>query len=248
MVGEWMMDPIKIPWFRRPGSSWSLVYLVRGGSRPNLTEGSLSAAVGCFVQGYLDLMSLGSIRALAITVIWWCHLTANHLVQRAPSHNRLSWVPFDGKTAGFEILENFGFCGILGGVAPGSLPTVLEKSAHGRLSSGREKISSTEMKWARLRALASADSARADESDGSLLELYGWKRLRMEEAEMEEMELWFDGARRWGRLGRAGQGKDREALVVEMSGSVCRWGSQEVWGSEIFFSWKKKQYSHSCLI
>ncbi|KAL0907721.1 hypothetical protein M5K25_022152 [Dendrobium thyrsiflorum] len=53
MEGEWMMDPIKIPWFRRPGPSWSLVYLVRGGSRPNLTEGSLSAAMGCFVQGYL---------------------------------------------------------------------------------------------------------------------------------------------------------------------------------------------------
>ncbi|KAL0920396.1 hypothetical protein M5K25_009532 [Dendrobium thyrsiflorum] len=46
MVGEWMMDPIKIPWFRHPGPSWSLVYLVRGGSRPNLTEGSLSAAMG----------------------------------------------------------------------------------------------------------------------------------------------------------------------------------------------------------
>ncbi|KAL0917840.1 hypothetical protein M5K25_012938 [Dendrobium thyrsiflorum] len=53
MVGEWTMDPIKIPWFRRPGSSWSLVYLVKGGSRPNLTEGSLSVAMGCFVQGYL---------------------------------------------------------------------------------------------------------------------------------------------------------------------------------------------------
>ncbi|KAL0907652.1 hypothetical protein M5K25_022072 [Dendrobium thyrsiflorum] len=53
MVGEWMMDPIKIPWFRHLGSSWSLVYLVRGGSRPNLTEGSSSAAMGCFVQGYL---------------------------------------------------------------------------------------------------------------------------------------------------------------------------------------------------
>ncbi|KAL0913235.1 hypothetical protein M5K25_016679 [Dendrobium thyrsiflorum] len=59
MVGEWMMDPIKIPWFRHPGSSWSLVYLVRGGSRPNLTEGSLSAAMGCFVQGYL--VDLGGI-------------------------------------------------------------------------------------------------------------------------------------------------------------------------------------------
>ncbi|KAL0921498.1 hypothetical protein M5K25_008576 [Dendrobium thyrsiflorum] len=46
MVGEWMMDPIKIPWFRRPESSWSLVYLVRGGSRPNLTEGSSSTAMG----------------------------------------------------------------------------------------------------------------------------------------------------------------------------------------------------------
>ncbi|KAL0918373.1 hypothetical protein M5K25_010377 [Dendrobium thyrsiflorum] len=46
MVGEWMMDPIKIPWFRHPGPSWSLVYLVRGGSRPNLTEGSLLAAMG----------------------------------------------------------------------------------------------------------------------------------------------------------------------------------------------------------
>ncbi|KAL0922829.1 hypothetical protein M5K25_006854 [Dendrobium thyrsiflorum] len=51
--------------------------------------------MGCFVQGYLvdlgwDLMPLGSIRALAITITWWCHLVANHLVQRAPSHNRLS--------------------------------------------------------------------------------------------------------------------------------------------------------------
>ncbi|KAL0919139.1 hypothetical protein M5K25_011214 [Dendrobium thyrsiflorum] len=53
MVGGVMMSPIKIPWFRRPGPSWSLVYLVRGGSRPNLTEGSLSATMGCFVQGYL---------------------------------------------------------------------------------------------------------------------------------------------------------------------------------------------------
>ncbi|KAL0916216.1 hypothetical protein M5K25_013708 [Dendrobium thyrsiflorum] len=46
MVGEWMIDPIKIPWFRHPGPSWSLVNLVRGGSRPNLTEGSLSVAMG----------------------------------------------------------------------------------------------------------------------------------------------------------------------------------------------------------
>ncbi|KAL0903341.1 hypothetical protein M5K25_027713 [Dendrobium thyrsiflorum] len=64
MVGEWMMDPIKIPWFRRPGSSWSLVYLVRGGSRPNLTEGSLSVAMGCFVQGYL--VDLGGPRVITV--------------------------------------------------------------------------------------------------------------------------------------------------------------------------------------
>ncbi|KAL0922660.1 hypothetical protein M5K25_006665 [Dendrobium thyrsiflorum] len=51
MVGEWMIDPIKIPWFRRPGSSWSRVYLVKGGSRPNLTEESLSAAMGFDVIG-----------------------------------------------------------------------------------------------------------------------------------------------------------------------------------------------------
>ncbi|KAL0921403.1 hypothetical protein M5K25_008469 [Dendrobium thyrsiflorum] len=51
MVGEWMMDPIKIPWFRHPGPSWSLVYLVRGGSRPNLTEGFLSATMGFDVIG-----------------------------------------------------------------------------------------------------------------------------------------------------------------------------------------------------
>ncbi|PKU72214.1 hypothetical protein MA16_Dca006807 [Dendrobium catenatum] len=38
------------------GPSWSLVYLNRGGSRPNLTEGSLSAAMGFFVQG--DLVDL----------------------------------------------------------------------------------------------------------------------------------------------------------------------------------------------
>ncbi|KAL0918102.1 hypothetical protein M5K25_010093 [Dendrobium thyrsiflorum] len=53
MVWGVMMNPIKIPWFCHPGPSWSLVYLVRGGSQPNLTEGSLSAAMGCFVQGYL---------------------------------------------------------------------------------------------------------------------------------------------------------------------------------------------------
>ncbi|KAL0903238.1 hypothetical protein M5K25_027598 [Dendrobium thyrsiflorum] len=53
MLGGMKTSPIKIPWFRRPGLSCSLVYLVRGGSRPNLTEGTLSTAMGCFVQEYL---------------------------------------------------------------------------------------------------------------------------------------------------------------------------------------------------
>ncbi|KAL0923352.1 hypothetical protein M5K25_007406 [Dendrobium thyrsiflorum] len=55
-------SPIKIPWFRRPGLSCSLVYLVRGGSRPNLTEGTLSAAMGCFVQEYLVDLGFDAVR------------------------------------------------------------------------------------------------------------------------------------------------------------------------------------------
>ncbi|KAL0926688.1 hypothetical protein M5K25_002932 [Dendrobium thyrsiflorum] len=70
MVGEWMMNPIKIPWFRHPGSSWSLVYLVRGGSQPNLTEGSLSAAMGYFVQGYL-VDQAHTERLEGISVSYW---------------------------------------------------------------------------------------------------------------------------------------------------------------------------------
>ncbi|KAL0928729.1 hypothetical protein M5K25_000646 [Dendrobium thyrsiflorum] len=47
-----MMDPIKILWFRHLEPSCSLIYLVRGANRPNLTEKSLSAAMGCFIQGF----------------------------------------------------------------------------------------------------------------------------------------------------------------------------------------------------
>ncbi|KAL0911846.1 hypothetical protein M5K25_017771 [Dendrobium thyrsiflorum] len=89
MVGEWMMDPIKIPWFRHPGSSWSLVYLVRGGSRPNLTEGSLSAAMGCFVQGYLVDRGFNAIGE---------HTGAGH------NHNIV--MPFGGKSPGSEGPES----------------------------------------------------------------------------------------------------------------------------------------------
>ncbi|KAL0921915.1 hypothetical protein M5K25_005863 [Dendrobium thyrsiflorum] len=60
MVGEVKMNLIQIPWFLHPGISWSMVYLVRGVSRPNLTEGSLSAAIACFVQGYLVVFYLGA--------------------------------------------------------------------------------------------------------------------------------------------------------------------------------------------
>ena len=62
MVGGMKTNPIKILWFRHPELSWSLVYLVSEGSRPNLTEGSLSAAVGCVVQG--DLVNLGCLFVL----------------------------------------------------------------------------------------------------------------------------------------------------------------------------------------
>ncbi|KAL0928507.1 hypothetical protein M5K25_000391 [Dendrobium thyrsiflorum] len=95
MVGEWMMDPIKIPWFRHPGSSWSLVYLVRGGSRPNLTEGSLSAAMGCVVQGYL--IDLGG-------AIWrqTTRFRGPRVITVYPA------VPFSGKTAVMKLVKNFG--------------------------------------------------------------------------------------------------------------------------------------------
>ncbi|KAL0910678.1 hypothetical protein M5K25_018755 [Dendrobium thyrsiflorum] len=90
MVEGMMMSPIKIPWFRRPGPSWSLVYLVRGGSRPNLTEGSLSATMGCYVQGYL--VDLGWIGAI------WRRTTqfrGPRVITVYPA------VPFGGKTADF---------------------------------------------------------------------------------------------------------------------------------------------------
>ncbi|KAL0924130.1 hypothetical protein M5K25_004938 [Dendrobium thyrsiflorum] len=75
MVGEWMMDPIKIPWFRHPG----------GGSRPNLTEESLSAAMGCFVQGHLVDRGFNAIGE---------HTGAGH--------NRNIVTPFGGESLGSE--------------------------------------------------------------------------------------------------------------------------------------------------
>ncbi|KAL0920380.1 hypothetical protein M5K25_009511 [Dendrobium thyrsiflorum] len=48
-----MTGPIKISWFCHPVLSWFLVYLVKGGSQLNLAEGTLSAAIGYFVQEYL---------------------------------------------------------------------------------------------------------------------------------------------------------------------------------------------------
>ncbi|KAL0909862.1 hypothetical protein M5K25_020769 [Dendrobium thyrsiflorum] len=46
-----MTSSIKIPWFHHPRPLWSVVYLVRGDIQPNVTERSLLATVGCFVQG-----------------------------------------------------------------------------------------------------------------------------------------------------------------------------------------------------
>ncbi|KAL0906488.1 hypothetical protein M5K25_024985 [Dendrobium thyrsiflorum] len=96
MVGEWMMDPIKIPWFRRPGSSWSPVYLVRGGSRPNMTEGSLSATMGCVIQGTSVIeehMSSSYDRNLVV------QFGGKPPGSESPNHNNLPAVPFDDKTA-----------------------------------------------------------------------------------------------------------------------------------------------------
>ncbi|KAL0917803.1 hypothetical protein M5K25_012895 [Dendrobium thyrsiflorum] len=92
MVGGVMMDPIKIPWFRRPGSSWSLVYLVRGGSRPNLTEGSLSAAMGFDVIGE----HTGDDHDRNIMVPF----DGKPSGSEGPGRNRLPTVPFGGKTIG----------------------------------------------------------------------------------------------------------------------------------------------------
>ncbi|KAL0907241.1 hypothetical protein M5K25_025798 [Dendrobium thyrsiflorum] len=102
MVGDAMMSPIKIPWFHSLGPLWSLVYLVRGGSRPNQTKGSLSAAMGCVVQGYL--VNLGVIGELTGSshdrnlVVSFGYKPPG---SESPGHNRLPAVPFGRKTAGF---------------------------------------------------------------------------------------------------------------------------------------------------
>ncbi|KAL0913507.1 hypothetical protein M5K25_016972 [Dendrobium thyrsiflorum] len=82
MVGEWMMDSIKIPWFHRSGPSWSLVYLVRGGSGPNLTEESLLVAMGCTVQG--NLVDLGDHTGSGHECNLVMPFRSKSLVQRAP--------------------------------------------------------------------------------------------------------------------------------------------------------------------
>ncbi|KAL0922952.1 hypothetical protein M5K25_006986 [Dendrobium thyrsiflorum] len=92
MVGGVMMGPIKIPWFRRPGPSWSLVYLVRGGSRPNLTEGSLSAAMGFDAIGE----HTGDDHDRNIMVPFGGKPPGSEGL----GHNRLPTVPFGGKTIG----------------------------------------------------------------------------------------------------------------------------------------------------
>ncbi|KAL0914305.1 hypothetical protein M5K25_014641 [Dendrobium thyrsiflorum] len=69
VVGGMTMNPIKIQWFCRAGSSWSLVYLVKEGSRPNLTEGSLSTTMGCVVQWYLIDLGWWSGRTTGLEVV-----------------------------------------------------------------------------------------------------------------------------------------------------------------------------------
>ncbi|KAL0923065.1 hypothetical protein M5K25_007110 [Dendrobium thyrsiflorum] len=97
MVGGVMMSPIKIPWFRRPEPSWSLAYLVRGGSRPNLTEGSLSTAIGCFVQGFDAIGEYTSDDHDRNIMVPFGGKPPN---SEGPGRNRLPTVPFGGKTIG----------------------------------------------------------------------------------------------------------------------------------------------------
>ncbi|KAL0922033.1 hypothetical protein M5K25_005992 [Dendrobium thyrsiflorum] len=101
MVGGMMISPIKIPWFRHPGPSWSLVYLVRGGSRPNLTEGSLSAAMGCVVQRYL--VDWGGFCALSIISYQFITQIFKAIGELTSSgHDRNLVVPFGGEPPGSE--------------------------------------------------------------------------------------------------------------------------------------------------
>ncbi|KAL0911105.1 hypothetical protein M5K25_019218 [Dendrobium thyrsiflorum] len=64
-MGGMMLNLIKIPWFYHPGLSWSLVYLVRRDSRPNLTEGFLSAI----------MTAKSPDQRVPVTIFYmWCHL------------------------------------------------------------------------------------------------------------------------------------------------------------------------------
>ncbi|KAL0904215.1 hypothetical protein M5K25_026295 [Dendrobium thyrsiflorum] len=77
MVGGVMMSPIKIPWFRHPGPSWSLVYLVRKGFD----------AIGEHTGDDHD-------RNIMVP------FGGKPPGSEGPGHNRLPIVPFGGKTVG----------------------------------------------------------------------------------------------------------------------------------------------------
>ncbi|KAL0925553.1 hypothetical protein M5K25_003900 [Dendrobium thyrsiflorum] len=79
------MNPIKISWFCCP----------RGYSRPNFTDGSLSTAMGYFVQGYL--VDLGRMLPCRNLVVSFDSKTTR---SKGPNHNCLLVVLFDGKTTG----------------------------------------------------------------------------------------------------------------------------------------------------
>ncbi|KAL0909144.1 hypothetical protein M5K25_023676 [Dendrobium thyrsiflorum] len=80
-------EPHQDPMVPSSRPSWSLVYLVRGGSRPNLTEGSLSAAMSCVVQGYL-------------VDLWWIfNVIGEHT---GASHNCNIVMSFSGESPGSE--------------------------------------------------------------------------------------------------------------------------------------------------
>ncbi|KAL0919201.1 hypothetical protein M5K25_011284 [Dendrobium thyrsiflorum] len=101
----------------------SLVYLVKGGSRPNLTEGSLPAVMGCVVQGYLVDLGVnhtGSGHNHNLVVSFGAEPPGSESL----GHNRLPAMSFGSKTAG---------------TAPGSHPTTLRKTCIGDFSVHRKR-------------------------------------------------------------------------------------------------------------
>ncbi|KAL0917617.1 hypothetical protein M5K25_012691 [Dendrobium thyrsiflorum] len=214
-VGEWMMDPIKIPWFRHPGSSWSLFYLVRGGSRPNLTEGSLSVSMGCFVQGYL--VDLGGPRVITVY----------------PA------VPFGGKTAGQRTRRTTSLLAReclrmdptsrrlprLGEISGDCNPTtLLERSLPNDFTSIIESLLEEDIggdhREKRFLSVLEGGSGRLKEMDGLRRPSYNWF---CHELEREEKNMGFSTVKFGGRI----QVDGRKLGWIGMVLLACSWDGEK---------------------